>query len=87
MNGFLIHLCAHSYRLNCARRPPEDGEINEITLPSRHRIKNLGPGGLRTSMLLLDEAPHNIESLRVSKEKTFCYLKLESQSEIRPRDL
>ena len=31
----------------------EDGEMNEMTLPSRHRIRNSYPGGLRPSTLPL----------------------------------
>ena len=31
--------------------PPEDGEMSEITLPSRHRMLNSSPGGLRSSTL------------------------------------
>ena len=27
----------------------EDGEMSEMTLPSRHRIRNSNPGGLRPS--------------------------------------
>ena len=30
-----------------------DGEMREMTLPSRHRIRNSNPGGLRPSMLPL----------------------------------
>ena len=26
--------------------PHEDGEMNEMSLPSRHRIRNASPGGL-----------------------------------------
>ena len=33
--------------------PPEDGEMGEITLPSKHRIRNSNPGGLRPSTLPL----------------------------------
>ena len=33
--------------------PPEDGEMIEMTLSSRHRIRNLSPGGLRPSTLPL----------------------------------
>ena len=39
MNGVLGHLCAH-IGLTGPGEPPEDGEINEMTLPSRHRIRN-----------------------------------------------
>ena len=50
MNRALGHFCAH-----IKREPHEDGEMSEMTLPSRHRIQNLSPGGLRS------EAPHNTE--------------------------
>ena len=49
-------------------RPPGDGEINEMTVPSRHIIRDSSPGGLRSSTL-----PLNVESLRVSGEETFCF--------------
>ena len=41
--------------------PPENGEMNEMTLPSRHRIRNSSPGGLRPSTLPLgyNGSPHN----------------------------
>ena len=36
--------------------------MNEMTLPSRHRIKNSSPGGLvRARYLSAMEVPHNIE--------------------------
>ena len=39
-----------------------------------HRIRNSSPSGLMPSMLpLVTVAPHNIESLRVSGEETFCF--------------
>ena len=31
--------------------PPEDDEMNEMTLPSRHRIRNSSPNDLRPSTL------------------------------------
>ena len=31
--------------------PPEDGEVNEKTLPSRHMIRNSSPGSQRPSTL------------------------------------
>ena len=34
MNGFLGHLC----------RPPEDGEMNEVTLPSKQAGLTIAPG-------------------------------------------
>ena len=57
--------------------------MNGMTLPSRYIIQNSGPGGLRSSML--PEAPHNIESLRVSVEETFFFI--ESWMPERTRDL
>ena len=49
--------------------------MNEMTLPSRHRIQSLLPG-----YLLFMEAPHNIQYLRVSGEESFVSLKPECQS-------
>ena len=50
-SGFMPPLC--TYRLNWPGEPPEDGEMIEMTLSSRHRIRNSSPGGLRTSTLPL----------------------------------
>ena len=50
-SGFRPPSC--TYRLNWARRTSEDGEMIEMTLPSRHRIRNSSPGGLRPSTLPL----------------------------------
>ena len=50
MNGVLGHLCAHKGYPG-PRELPEDGEMNEMTLPSRHTILNSSPGGLRASTL------------------------------------
>ena len=50
-SGFRPPLC--TYRLNWARRTPEDGEMIEMTLSSRHRVRNSSPGGLRPSTLPL----------------------------------
>ena len=49
MNRALGHLCAQTGQ----GEPPEDGEMNEMTLSSRHRIRNSSPGGLRPSTLPL----------------------------------
>ena len=38
MNGVLGHLCAH-IGLTGPGEPSEDGEMNEMTLPSRYRIR------------------------------------------------
>ena len=42
-----------TYRINWPGEPPEDGEMIEMTLSSRHRIRNSSPGGLRPSTLPL----------------------------------
>ena len=52
MNRALVHLCAHIGYTGTGE-PPEDGEMNEMTLSSRHRIRNSSPGGLRSSTLPL----------------------------------
>ena len=59
MNGVLGHLCAH-IGLTGPGEPREDGDMSEMTVPSRYRIRNS----------VTEEAPH-IESLRVSGEETF----------------
>ena len=46
------HVCAHM-GLTGTGEPAEDGEMNEMTLLSRHRIRNSIPGGLRLSTLPL----------------------------------
>ena len=52
MNRALGHLCAH-IGYTGPGEPPEDGEMIEMTLSSRHRIRNSSPGGLRPSTLPL----------------------------------
>ena len=42
--------------------------MNEMTLPSRHRLRNSCHDSLRPSTL-----PHNIESLRVTGEEIFYF--------------
>ena len=64
VNGSLGNLCAHMAKLG---EPPEDGEMVEMTLPSRHRRSStlpLGHGG-----------SHNSELLRVSGGDSFCSFK------------
>ena len=50
MNGVLGHLCADIGKTG-QREPPEDGEMSEMTLPSRHSIRYSSPDGLRPSTL------------------------------------
>ena len=52
MNRALGHFCAHTVKIGSGE-PTEDGEMSEMTLPSRHRIQHLDPGGLKSSTLPL----------------------------------
>ena len=62
------------------------GEMNEMTLPSRHRIRNSSPGGVRPSPLpfsrgSLPPPPPKIPYLYERAEKNKCVsLKLKCQS-------
>ena len=48
--------------------------MNDMTLPSRQKIRDSSPDGLRPKRYLsVTEALHNIEYLRVSVEETFCF--------------
>ena len=76
--GFWTTYYMCTYRLDWARRTPEDGEMmvmdGDMTLPYSRRMRNSNPGGLRPSTLpLVTEAPHNIESSRVSGKEIFCW--------------
>ena len=53
MNRVLDHLCAHIYIGHGPGQPHGDGEMNDMALPSRHRIRNSIPGGLKPSALHL----------------------------------
>ena len=57
--SFLPPVCTWYYRLNWAKKIPEDSEMNEMAPPSRHRIRNWSPGGLIPSTIYLSvtEAP------------------------------
>ena len=44
----------YTYRPTGPGKPPDNGEMNEMTLPSRHRILRSSPGGLRPSTIPLD---------------------------------
>ena len=75
MNGASGHFCAHVGETGPGE-PSEDGEMPEMTPPSRHRIRNSSQGGLRPSMLHLghEDSPQ-IEYLRMSEKETFCFFK------------
>ena len=74
MNRALGHLCAH-IGYTRPREPPEDGEMNEMTLSSRHQTRNSSPGGLRPSTLSLGHggSPQYWVS-HVDGEETFLLL-------------
>ena len=48
----LGHFCAHTGYIGPGESP-EDDEMNEMTLSSKHRARNSNPGGLRPSTLSL----------------------------------
>ena len=54
MNGVLNHPCAHISRTGPGESP-EDSEMNGVTLPTRHSIRNSNPRDLRPSMLPLGQ--------------------------------
>ena len=70
MNRALGHLCAHIGQTGPGE-PPEDGEMIEMTLPSRHRIRNSSPG--RARYLSVTEAPHNTDFHTWMGKKHFCF--------------
>ena len=51
---------------------PEDGEMNEMTLPYGHRIRALVVQA-QVRYLSVKEVPHSIESLPVSEEAISCF--------------
>ena len=65
--------------------PPENGEMNEMTLPSRQRIQNSSTGGLRQSRLPLGfwSSPELFNLYKWTEKKIFVSLKLECQSDLR----
>ena len=54
MNRALGHFCAHTSKIGPGE-PPDDGEMSEMTLPSRHRIRNSKPGCRRPSTLTIKQ--------------------------------
>ena len=70
---FRGHLCAHTGQIGPGE-PPEDGEMNEMILPHRHRIRNSNPGDLRTSTLPLGHGGSpQYWVLRVDGEEHICF--------------
>ena len=53
MNRALGHFCAHIGLTGPGEPPEEIIEMIEMTLSSRHRVRNSSPGGLRPSTLPL----------------------------------
>ena len=69
LNKVLGHLCAHIDSTG-PEEIPEDGEM---TLTSRHRIRNSSPGGLRPSMLPLGHGSSPQCWILTNKRgKTYC---------------
>ena len=74
MNRALGHCWAHTGSIGPGE-PLEDDKRSDMTLPSRHRIRNLNPGGLRPSTL-----PHSYGGspqycvLRVDGDETLLFL-------------
>ena len=56
--------------------------MNEMTLPSRNKIRNSSHVGLRSSTLPLG---HNFESSRVRGEETFVFGNSKTRMEFEPR--
>ena len=72
MNRALGHLCAH-IGLTGPGEPPEDGEM---TLTSRHKIRNSSPEVWgRERYLSVTEAPHNTEFYTWMGKKHFVSFK------------
>ena len=75
MNRALGHFCAHIGLIGPREPPEEDGEMSEMTLPSRHRIRNPSPGGLSSSTLPLGHGgPHNTEFYEWMGKKHFGFI-------------
>ena len=63
MNGVLGHLCAHMGYIETRHCPPDTGfEIRALAVRGRARY------------LSVTEAPHNIESLRVTGKQHILFL-------------
>ena len=74
MNRALGHLCAHICQTGPGE-PPEDDEMIEMTLSSRHRIQNSSLGGLRSSTLPLGHGGSPQYGLsHVDGEETFLFI-------------
>ena len=71
MNRALCHFCAHADLIGPGE-PPEDGEMSEMTLPSRHRIQTLEVWGW-AHYLSATVAPHNTEFYEWMGKKHFCF--------------
>ena len=80
MNRTLGHLCAHIGQAGPGE-PPEDGEMVEMTLTSRHIIRDSRPGGLRPSTL-----PTILTFTRGWGRNIFCFFQT-AETGNRPRTL
>ena len=74
MSGVLGHLRAQ--RGETGPGPPEDGKMNEMTLPSRHRTRTLAVWG-RARYFSVTDAPHILNLYEWAVKNHFVTLKLE----------
>ena len=82
MKWFSGHFCAKT-RQTGPGEPSEDGEMNQVTLPSSHIICNSNPGDLRPSTLSLGHrgSPHcNIIFTRKRRTNILFYWNLNSSA-------
>ena len=79
------HLCAHIGKTGPGE-PPRNCEMNKMTLPSRHRILNSSPAGLRPSTLppLGHWGSPQYWVLRVCEEETVLLLSSRRDREPNP---
>ena len=71
INRALGHFCAHTGQIEPGQ-PPEDGEMSETSLSSRHRIRNSNPGGLGLPLGHGGSTQYRV--LRVRGEEEFLFL-------------
>ena len=70
-----FNYCTRPPALTGPGKPPEDDEMTQMNLPSRHRIRNSNPGGPKPSTLPLGLGDiHTTESLLVGGGETFSFV-------------
>ena len=78
----------NKWGLKAPEEPPENDEMDEMILPSWHRIRNSSPGGLRPSTLTLGHGGFPQYWIFTSDRgrNIFVSLTLEGQNGVRTRD-